>query len=168
MGQIWPPEGGTQNTFQISSFTLSRNSVRAILPPFGCPFINASAKCAACSTVTLGGIGGSNGSTTTSTTQGLPDAKACLNTGRISSGLSTVKPRPPHASAYFAKFISCSSQPYSGLPKNTICSHLICPSVLFLMMTTLIGSLYLTAVTNSAMSMEKPPSPTKAMQGRSG
>ena len=34
--------------------------------------------------------------------------------------------------------------PYSGLPRNIICSHLICPSVLFLTTTTLIGSLYLT------------------------
>ena len=36
------------------------------------------------------------------------------------------------------------------------------------MMTTLIGSLYFTAVANSPMSMVKPPSPTKATHWRSG
>ena len=56
------------------------------------------------------------------------------------------KPRAPHASANLTKSIGCSSTPYSGLPRKTICSHLIWPSVLFLMMTTLTGSLYFTPV----------------------
>src|SRR6266550_3668680 len=60
------------------------------------------------------------------------------------------------------KWIGSSDTPYSGLPRNTICSHLIIPSVLFLMMTTLIGSRYFTAVANSPMSIVKPPSPTNA------
>src|SRR5438105_15299518 len=84
-------------------------------------------------------MGGSNGSTTTSTIEGLPELRACCKVGRISSGFSTVQPRPPHASAYFAKLGLCNSQPYSGLPRKTICSHLIWPSVLFLMITTTIG-----------------------------
>ena len=61
-----------------------------------------------------------------------------------------------------------SSTPYSGLPRKTICSHLICPRVLFLMMMTLIGSLCLTAVTNSIINIVKPPSPTNATTCRSG
>jgi hypothetical protein len=44
----------------------------------------------------------------------------------------------------------------------------ICPSVLFLMMTTLIGSLYFTAVTKSSINIENPPSPTKATHCRFG
>src|SRR6266568_2823469 len=36
------------------------------------------------------------------------------------------------------------------------------------MITTLIGSLYFTAVTKSAINMEKPPSPTNATHCRSG
>jgi len=35
---------------------------------------------------------------------------------------------------------TASFQPYSGLPRNTICSHLIWPRVLFLTMMTLIGN----------------------------
>src|SRR5688572_3617851 len=96
----------TPNELQISSLSLSLKSVRAILPPLGCPLIKASAKCNACSTVTFGGIGGSNGSTTTSTTHGLPDDSAFSNTGLMSPGCSTVNPRPPQASANLAKLIS--------------------------------------------------------------
>src|SRR5207249_3686670 len=67
-----------------------------------------------------------------------------------------------------AKSIGCRSHPYSGLPRNTICSHLIIPSELFLITTTLTGSLYFTQVANSAMSIENPPSPTNATHCRSG
>src|SRR5437763_10420652 len=62
----------------------------------------------------------------------------------------------------------CISQPHSGLPGKTICSHLIWPSELFLTMTTTIGSRYLQAVANSPISIVKPPSPTKAIDWRSG
>ena len=79
-----------------------------------------------------------------------------------------MKPFPPHARANGAKSIGCRSQANSGLPRNTICSHLIWPSVLFLMMTILIGRPYFTAVANSPISIVNPPSPTKPMQGRSG
>ena len=58
-----------------------------------------------------------------------------------SAGSSTLKPTPPQAWAKAAKSMGCRSTPYSGLPRKTICSHLICPSVLFLMITTLIGQL---------------------------
>src|SRR5256714_5026556 len=145
------------------SFNLSLKSVNAILPPLDCPFASASAKCSACIAVTYGGIGGANGSTASSTIEDLPELRPCCKVGRISSGLSTVQPKPPQASAYFAKLGLCSSQPYSGLPRKTICSHLIWPSVLFLMITTTIGKLYLTAVRNSPINIVKPPSPTKAI-----
>src|SRR5947199_9429902 len=79
-----------------------------------------------------------------------------------------VKPLPPHACANIAKSIGCRSHPYSGLPRNTICSHLIMPSALFLMTITFTGSLYLTHVANSAISIEKPPSPTNAPPCRTG
>ena len=79
-----------------------------------------------------------------------------------------MNPCPPQARANAAKSIGCSSQPYSGLPRNTICSHLIWPSVLFLTMKTLTGSRYFTHVANSAISIEKPPSPTKATVWRFG
>src|SRR5215207_6468064 len=85
-----------------------------------------------------------------------------------SAGLSVEKPVAPHARANAAKPIGCSSHPYSGFPRNTICSHLIIPSELFLTMTTLIGSLYLTQFANSAINIEKPPSPTNATTWRSG
>src|SRR5207253_921035 len=75
---------------------------------------------------------------------------------------------PPQASANLTKSIGSSETPYSGLPRNTICSHLIIPSVLFLMMTTLIGRRYLTAVANSPISIVKPPSPTNATDCRPG
>src|SRR5205085_11527794 len=99
-----------------NSFSLSRKSVRAIFLPSGCPFMSASAKWSACSTLTFGGIGGSNGSTNTSTIVGLPDCSARSKAGRISSGLSPVKPMPLTASAYLAKFGLCSSLTYSGFP----------------------------------------------------
>ena len=69
---------------------------------------------------------------------------------------------PPQASANLTKSIGSSETPYSGLPRNTICSHLIIPSMLFLMTTTFIGSRYFTAVANSPISIVKPPSPTNA------
>ena len=68
---------------------------------------------------------------------------------RNPAGSSIVMPMPPQASANLTKSIGWSSTPYSGLPRKTICSHLIWPSMLFLMTTTLIGSSYLTAVANS-------------------
>jgi hypothetical protein len=45
---------------------------------------------------------------------------------------------------------------------------LIIPRVLFLRMTILTGRRYFTAVASSAISIEKPPSPTKATTWRSG
>jgi len=57
-------------------------------------------------------------------------------------------PRPPHASANFTKSMGVISTPYSGLPRKTICSHLIIPSTLFLSTTTLTGSRYRTQVAN--------------------
>ena len=61
-----------------------------------------------------------------------------------------------------AKSIGCRSIPNSGLASSTICSHLICPSSLFLMTITLTGSLYFTSVAISPISMVKPPSPDHA------
>ena len=84
------------------------------------------------------------------------------------SGRSTESPVAPQARATIAKSIGCKSQTYSGLPRKTICSHLIWPKVLFLMTTILIGSLYLTAVASSPISIVNPPSPTKATTWRSG
>ena len=52
-----------------------------------------------------------------------------------------MNPVPPQACAMPAKSIGCKSTPYSGFPRNTICSHLICPSVPFFTMTTLMGEL---------------------------
>src|SRR5438876_1179304 len=76
-------------------------------------------------------------------------------------GSSIVKPLAPNARASAAKSIGCSSQANSGLPRKTICSHLICPSELFFTTTILSGSLYFTQVASSAINIEKPPSPTK-------
>ena len=129
-----------------SSRTLSERTVSAILSRLRLPLSSDSANFAACSAVTFGGIGGSNGSTTASTSTGPGVASASSSTAPHVAGSSTVKPVPPQARANAAKSIGCSSQPYSGLPRNTICSHLIMPSELFLTTTTLIGSLYLHAV----------------------
>ena len=75
--------------------------------------------------------------------------------------------RRPRATA--AKSIGCSSQPYSGLPRNTICSHLIWPSVLFLMTTIFTSSLYFARRSRARPSAcVSPPSPTKATTCRSG
>ena len=79
-----------------------------------------------------------------------------------------VKPVAPHARAKAANSMGWRSTPNSGLPRNTICSHLIIPRVLFLMMTILMGRRYFTAVGSSAISIEKPPSPTNATTWRSG
>src|SRR5258705_6983264 len=53
------------------------------------------------------------------------------------AGSSMVMPLPPQASAKRAKSIGCRSQPYSGLPRKTICSHFIWPSVPFFTTTAL-------------------------------
>ena len=140
----------------------------AILPRLGSPLASDRANFRACLAVILGGIGGSKGSTTASTTTGPGVASASSSTAPQRAGSSTVSPVAPQARAKAAKSIGCSSQPYSGLPRKTICSHLIMPSVLFLITTTLMGSSYLTAVASSAMSIEKAPSPTKATHWRPG
>src|SRR5262245_9789808 len=66
-----------------------------------------------------------------------------------------VNPVAPHDRASIAKSIGCSSQPYSGLPRKTICSHLIWPRLSFLTTTTLTGSAYFTHVAISAISIGK-------------
>ena len=117
----------------------------------------------------MAGIGGSNGIDDAPPRPPGPASPAPRRALRPqSAGSSIVKPAAPHARAKAAKSIGCSSQPYSGLPRKTICSHLICPSVLFLTTTTLTGSWYFTQVANSAISIEKPPSPTNATHCRSG
>src|SRR5262249_61506501 len=116
----------------------------------------------ACLGVAGGGAGGWKGRTLASTSAGGGVGKAASSVGPPSWGFSQRTPPPPQASACLTKSIGCRSTANSGLPRKTICSHLICPSVLFLMITTLIGRLYFTAVTKSAISIEKPPSPTKA------
>src|ERR1051325_5742234 len=151
-----------------SSRTLSARTVRAFLLRLGVPFASDSANFVACSTLIFGGIGGSNGSTIASTMTGPGVANACSSTPPHCFGSATLKPAAPHARAYAAKSIGCSSQPYSGLPRNTICSHLIIPSVLFLTMTTSRGRRSFTPVAGSAISREKPPSPTNATTCRSG
>ena len=91
--------------------------------------------------------------------------------GRISPqrvGSSIMNAVAPQARATPAKSIGCSSQTYSGLPRNTICSHLIWPSVLFLITITLMGSRYFTAVANSPISIDMPPSPINATHCRAG
>src|SRR4029450_3714243 len=55
----------------------------------------------------------------------------------------------PQAAANSAKSIGCRSQPYSGLPRKTICSHLICPSVPFFTHKTFTGSRDFTQAANS-------------------
>src|SRR5207237_41041 len=79
------------------------------------------------SSVILAGIGGSKGSTTASITTGPGVARASSRTRPQSAGSSIVKPVPPQARAKRAKSIGWRSQPYSGLPRKTICSHLIMP-----------------------------------------
>src|SRR4051794_25883856 len=54
-----------------------------------------------------------------------------------------VKPAAPQVLANPAKSMGCSSTPNCGLPSCTICSHLISPRTLFLITTTLTGSLLL-------------------------
>ena len=56
-----------------------------------------------------------------------------------------------------AKSIGCKSTPYSGFPRNTICSHLIWPSVLFFYDDDFDGKLILHCGAKSAISIEKPP-----------
>jgi hypothetical protein len=150
------------------SRTLSRRTVAAMAVRRGVPLASDLANFAACSSVTFGGIGGSSGSTVASTTTGPGVASARAMTSRHAPGESTDSPVAPHALATAAKSIGCSSHPYSGLPRKTICSHLICPSELFLMTTTLTGRSYFTQVANSAISMDKPPSPTNATHCRPG
>jgi len=145
-----------------------RNRVRAICLPPGVPFASASAICTACLAESDGTGSGSFGSTATSIRAGRSAARACSNAGRNSPGSRTEKPKPPAASANVAKSNDGRSHPYSGLPRKSICSHLICPSVPFLITTTVTGSLSLTAVRNSPMSMVNPPSPTNAIDWRSG
>src|SRR5215813_6279496 len=84
-----------------------------------------------------------------------------------SSGSSTVKPVPPQAWANNAKLMGCKSHPYSGLPRNTICSHLICPSELFLMTKTFTGSLYFTHVANSSITDKRKGLPVRICDLRS-
>ena len=60
------------------------------------------------------------------------------------------------------------STPYCGLPRKTICSHLIMPNTLFFRTTTFTGRRYWTQVANSAMSISMPPSPTNATHCRPG
>ena len=79
-----------------------------------------------------------------------------------------MKPAAPQARATAAKSIGCRSTPNSGLPSNTICSHLICPSALFLMTITFTGRLYFTSVASSPISIVKPPSPTRQTTCRPG
>ena len=91
------------------------------------PCASDCANFVACSAVTFGGIGGSNGSTTASTITGPGSRAPGPARRRSSAGSSIVKPVAPHARANAAKSIGCRSHPYSGLPRNTICSHLIMP-----------------------------------------
>ena len=63
--------------------------------------------------------------------------------------------------------MSCRSVSYSRWPIDS-CSYLIMPIFRLFMITTMIGSLYLTAVTKSCITMVKPPSPHTAIAWRSG
>src|SRR5882672_5258593 len=132
-------EQGGLHRYTISR-TRSRSTVSAIFSRLGSPRTSAWANFAACSSVIFGGRGGSKGSTTACTTTGPGVPSARSSTLPHWAGSSTVRPVAPHASATIAKSIGCRSQPYSGLPRKTICSHLIWPSVLFLMTTTFTGS----------------------------
>ena len=113
-------------------------------------------------------MGGSNGSTTASTIAGLFDGERRLEGGPHLVGRLAAEADAAARLGELDEVDRLELDPYSGLPRKTICSHLIWPSVLFLMMTTLIGSLCLTAVTNSPISIVNPPSPTKATTWRSG
>src|SRR5438132_7343377 len=123
--------------------------------PPGCPRRTDSAKRSASLVVVWPGIGGSLGSTTTSTSAGPGCANAADNTSSVLCGSSRVKAPAPQARATAAKSMGCSSTPNSGLPSMTICSHLICPRALFLMMITLTGSWYFTRVAISPIIMVK-------------
>ena len=124
---------------------------------FFSPCASASAKCIACSIVMLPGIGGSLGSTTASTTAGPGWASACRST---SSHLRRVVQREARRAAGLARIGEVDrlqlARRTRGLPSSTICSHLICPSALFLMTITFTGSLYFTSVAISPISMVKP------------
>ena len=77
----------------------------------------------------------------------------------------------PHATASLGEFDEVDRlelDPVFGVPKKDHLLPLDLPSTLFLMTMTLIGSLCLTAVMNSTMSIVNPPSPTKATTWRSG
>src|SRR6185312_11667814 len=125
-----------------SSRTVSDAMVSAILPPAGVPRASDSARWAACLSVALGGIGGSFWSTTASISTGPGVASAARKASPHCAGSSIVKACTPKPRAMAAKSIGCRSQTYSGLPRKTICSHLIWPSELFLITTILTSSLY--------------------------
>src|SRR5215471_5335288 len=158
---------GRQAAHTSSRMRLPRTVV-AMRARSGSPRASDSAKWSACFAVIFGGSGGSRGSTTPSTITGPGVASASSRIAPHCRGSSIVKPAPPQARANCAKSIGCRSHTYSGLPRNTICSHLIWPSVLFLTITTFTGSPYFTHVRNSPISIVKPPSPTKATTCRPG
>src|SRR6476469_1865906 len=89
--------------------------------------------------VIFAGMGGSLASTSAWIKTGPDVDKAVSRTAPHSDAFPIVKPEPPQARAKVAKSIGCNSQPYSGLPRKTICSHFIWPRVLFLITITLIA-----------------------------
>src|SRR5215831_12762269 len=77
-------------------------------------------------------MGGVNGSTMASTITGPGVASARSRILPQSVGSSIAMPMSPQAFAKATKSMGCSSQPNSGLPRNTICSHLIMPQSVIL------------------------------------
>ena len=132
------------------------------------PRRSASYMSFASSVVILGGIGGSFASTTASTTTGPGVASASRSCSPQVAGSSRWKALAPHPSATLTKSTGARSTPYSGLPRKTICSHLIRPSELFLKQTTLTGRSCCMSVARSPSCIVSEPSPVTATTCRSG
>src|SRR6185312_8362937 len=147
-------------TDQTTSRTLSFNTVFRIAQPSFWPRRSASLNLRNWSVLTLPGIGGSLGSTTACTTAGPSCVSARRRVSSASSACSIVNPAAPQLMATPAKSMGWSSTPNSGFPSNTICSHLIWPSALFLITITFTFRWYFTRVASSPISMVTPPSPT--------
>ena len=117
----------------------------------------------------FGGIGGSFGSTTASIRTGPGEASACLQRLRAGFRIVDAKGRQRRSPARRSRSRSAaSSQTYSGLPRKTICSHLIWPSALFLMTMIFTSRLYLTQRRDLAHQHGEPAVADEATTCRSG
>src|SRR5581483_4065116 len=132
------------------------------------PRTSASVSALAWSRVIFGGSGGSFSFTTASITTGPSCASACRSCSPQRPGSSIRTEWMPKPSAIFTKSTGAKSTPYSGLPMNTICSHLIRPSVLFFSTISFTGSWCWTSVARSPSIIVSEPSPVNATTWRLG